>query len=483
MTDKRAETEIPLVVDVDGTLVSGDLLFEGMARLLADSPLSLAVLLFRTPRAITATGRAALKRRVAEAVQLPPETVVLNPAVLQEIESAKAAGRSVYLASGADALAVRGLGQSVGAAGCLCSDGKTNLVGHAKAVVLISRFGQAQFDYIGNEWRDLAVWRASRRAIGVGLPARLRQKVRALDEDAKFLPGFGNRPVDYFRALRPHQWVKNLLVFTPLIASHEIRLESYSTVTILALAISACASGTYLLNDLLDLQDDRRHRSKRYRPLAAGKLPLQNAAALAVGLIATGGAIAFSLSVEAGFCIALYIVVTFIYSLWIKRMLFIDVVTLSVLYVIRVFSGATVNSIALSPWFLAFTTSIFLTLAIVKRQVELSATSASDTRIVGAGRRGYVAGDLTALTALSCASGIGSIVVLALYLQEPTVAERYEQPEFLALICLLLLYWLGRLIILANRGEVDDDPVVFGLRDRTSWVIAAAIIAIFLTAL
>lgn len=483
MAEHRATPAPPLVVDVDGTLVAGDLLIEGMARLLAAKPSSLVVLVYWTLLAFHPARRVALKRRVAEAVHLPPETLALNPAVLAEIDSAKQDGRDVYLASGADELALQSLGDFVGAVGCLGSDGRTNLVGHAKAHALTSRFGPGQFDYIGNERRDLPVWEEARHAIGVGLPPRLVREVRTLDEKARFLPGPDSAPLSYVWAMRPHQWVKNLLVFAPLIASHDTRVESVATVAILALALSACASGTYILNDLLDLQDDRRHRSKRFRPIAAGALSLPRAAFLATTLIAAASGVAFTLSVTAGLCVLLYLVATIAYSLRLKRAVFLDVVSLSVLYAIRVFSGAAVVSIALSPWFLTFTTFIFLTLAIVKRQIELSAAPASDSTLIGAERRGYFPADLTALTALSSASAVGSLLVLALYLHDPAVSARYDHPEYLASICLLLLFWLGRLIVLANRGVLDDDPVAFALRDRSSWIIATAIGTVYVLAL
>ena len=216
------DAKTPLVVDVDGTLVSGDLLIEGAARLIAASPSSLLALPFWL-----AGGRAALKRRIARAVALPPPTLVLNPAVLDEIAAAGAAGREVWLASASDELAVAPLAEAVGAAGCLASDGRTNLAGRTKAAALIERFGEKGFDYIGNERRDLAVWKHARRAIGVNLPASLVQAVRALDEEARFLPGLGGGPLDCFRALRPHQWVKNTLVFVPLVAAHETQAGLY----------------------------------------------------------------------------------------------------------------------------------------------------------------------------------------------------------------------------------------------------------------
>ena len=255
----------PLAVDVDGTLVSGDLLIEGIFRLIVARPL----LLFVLPLWLVG-GRAALKRRVARAMPLPPATLVLNPAVLDEIAAARTAGREVWLASGSDELVVAPLVESVGAAGCLASDGCTNLVGRAKADALVEKFGNGGFDYIGNERRDLAVWKQARRAIGVGLSAGLAQRVRTMDAEARFLSGLGGGPRVCFRALRPHQWVKNVLVFAPLIAAHETRVVPWLVAIQVFGALSACASGTYLFNDLLDLPHDRRHASKRHRPLAAG---------------------------------------------------------------------------------------------------------------------------------------------------------------------------------------------------------------------
>ena len=466
----------PLVVDVDGTLVGGDLLIEGAARLIAASPLALLVLPFWL-----AGGRAALKRRIARRVALPPPTLVLNPAVLEEIAAAKAAGREVWLASASDELAVAALAEAVGAAGCLASDGRTNLAGRAKAAALVERFGEGGFDYIGNERRDLAVWKHARHAIGVNLPARLARAVRALDEDARFLPGTCGGPLDCFRALRPHQWVKNTLVFVPLVAAHETEPGLYLVAAGVFAALSACASGTYLFNDLLDLPHDRRHASKRRRPLAAGKAPLLPMMVLGAVLVAGGLALAFRLSATAGFCVLFYLIVTLAYSLSLKQKLFVDVLTLGVLYMVRVIAGGAAVSVALSPWFLAFFIFVFVALAVVKRQGELYGLYESG-RTVAVGRA-YRAADLPALAALGTAGAFASAVVFALYVRSPEVSERYARPEFLWLICLLLVYWLGRMTLLANRGAVDDDPVVFAMRDRASWLTGAGVLVAFAAAL
>ena len=487
----RMTDETPLVVDVDGSLICGDLLIEGIARLLSVSPLSLFALPFWLAAAM-ARGRATLKRKIAEVVPLPPATLVLNPAVLKEIAAAKASGVEVWLASAADERVVAPLAETVGAAGCLASDGRTNLAGEAKAAALAARFGERGFDYIGNERRDLAVWKRARRAIGVGLGADLARKVRALDGEARFLPGLGGGRRDWFLALRPYQWVKNVLVFVPLVAAHETGAGPYLVAAGVFAALSAVASGTYVLNDLLDLPHDRGHPSKRHRPMAAGKAPLLPMIGIGAALAAGGLALAFWLSAAAGFWVLAYLAVTCAYSLLLKRKIFIDVTTLAMLYAARVLAGAVAVSVALSPWLLAFFLFLFLALAIVKRQGELRTLRRSSRSAPGG--RAYVAEDVPVMAALGAASGFASVVILTLYIQSPETGERYARPEFLWLFCPLLLYWLGRMALVAGRGGGDeegdskrvlgnDDPLSFALRDRTSWLTGLAVLATFAAAL
>ena len=476
MKENRDNAGVPLVVDVDGSLVGGDLLIEGIVRFLVASPFSLFAIPFWLIR-----GRASLKRQVARAVSLPPATLVLNPAVLDEIASAKAGGREVWLASASDEMAVAPLVEAAGATGCLASDGCTNLAGSAKAAALVERFGEGGFDYVGNERRDLAVWKRARHAIGVNLSASLAGQVRALDGKARFLPGLGGGPRDYFRALRPHQWVKNVLVFAPLVAAHETQPWLYLVAAGVFVALSACASGTYLLNDLLDLPYDRRHTSKRRRPMAAGKTPLLPMMGMGAALVTGGLGLAFALSPWAGLCMLGYLIASVAYSLLLKRKVFLDVVTLALLYALRVFAGATAASILLSPWFLAFFLFAFLTLAVVKRQHELRTLHNSGES--NAKGRAYMTDDLAAMTALAAGSGFAAVVVFALYIQSSDVLTLYSRPVFLWAICPVLLYWLGRLTLLANRGAVADDPVVFAVRDRVSWLVGLGVLTVFAAAL
>lgn len=241
-------------------------------------------------------------------------------------------------------------------------------------------------------------------------------------------------------------------------------------------ALSACAPGTYLLNDVLDLPHDRRHRSKRHRPLAAGRTRLLPSVGLGCALAAAGLAAAFRLSPAAGYGVALYVATTVAYSMWLKRKAFVDVLVIALLYAMRVLIGAAAVSVAPSPWLLAFSLFIFLAIAIAKRQTELAAGE-------DASGRAYRAEDGPAMAALGAGSGFATVVVLTLYIQSPEVSAAYGRPELLWLICPLLVHWLGRLTLLAGRGAVHDDPLVFAMRDRTSWVTALAIGAAVVAAL
>ena len=296
-----------------------------------------------------------------------------------------------------------------------------------------------------------------------------------VQDDAPTPPVPGS-PLDYVRAMRPHHWIKNLMVFVPLLADHGTDAGLYLRLLGVFAALSACASGTYLLNDVLDLPHDRRHRRKRHRPLAAGRTALPPTVGIGLALVAAGLAAAFGLSVAAGLGVLLYLAVTFAYSLWLKRKTFIDVMAIALLYAIRVLIGAAAVSVTPSPWLLAFSLFVFLAIAIAKRQTELAAGE-------GADGRAYRAEDGPAMAALGAGSGFATVVVLTLYIQSPEVGTRYAQHELLWLVCPLLVHWLGRLTLLAARGEVDDDPLVFAMRDRTSWLTALAIGVIVVVAL
>ncbi len=295
------------------------------------------------------------------------------------------------------------------------------------------------------------------------------------------LPGGERGMRDIVQVLRPHQWIKNVLVFVPLVAAHEMGLSGWLAAAGTSVAFCACASAGYVLNDLIDLPHDRSHPGKRHRALAAGRVRTRTMAVIAGALACAGVPLAFVVSPAAGRAVLGYLLTTTAYTMYLKRVLFLDVMTLAVLYAMRIVAGAAAAAIPVSPWLSAFSLLIFVALATVKRQRELYAPAAAGGPALAG--RAYRSEDRMVLIALAAASGFASVVVLALYVQSSTVSARYEQPHLMWLICPLLVYWLGRLLLLANRGAIDDDPVAFALRDRASWLTAAGIVAAFAAAL
>ena len=274
----------------------------------------------------------------------------------------------------------------------------------------------------------------------------------------------------YLRALRPHQWSKNILVFAPLVAGHATGRDELIATCIAFVSFSLCASSAYLLNDMIDMPNDRLHPTKRFRPLAAGAFPISHASVLMLLLLVGALATAAALPMAFRVIVVGYLGTTLIYSFFIKRLLILDVVTLGLLYTIRVLAGSAATGMLLSPWLFAFAMFFFLYLAFVKRQAELLDSRAHEGTLRG---RSYQAQDLPVLTALGAASGYVSILIMALYISSENVTVLYQVPEGLWVLCILLLYWISRTTVITARGEMHEDPVVFALKDKTSLIIGA----------
>ncbi len=466
---------IPLVLDLDGTLVAGDTLLEAALRLLAANPLAFLGTL--------TADRARLKRRMAGAITLNPASLVYNQAVLDLAQSARGEGRPVFLATAADDRIARAVAAHVGLFdGVMASDGQVNLKGPAKAAALVARFGAQGFDYAGDAAADLPVWAQARRGFVVAPAARLLARARAVCADATVIGTVAsNRPRLVLRAMRPHQWAKNVLVFAPLLAAHAARGWPLVQACLGFLAFSLCASSVYLLNDLLDLPHDRLHQTKRRRPFASGALPLAWGPALIAGLLALTLLAAAALPVAFLGMLAAYYVSTLAYSFLLKRRAVWDVVALAGLYTLRIFAGAAAASIPISPWLLAFSLFLFFCLAVVKRLTELTLHVRAGGASALAGR-GYRAADLDMLRSMAASSGYMSVLVMALYIDSADVLPLYHRPSVLWALCPILLFWVSRVLMLSNRGEMNDDPVVFALRDRVSLMAGVASLVTVLAA-
>jgi 4-hydroxybenzoate polyprenyltransferase len=463
-----ASTAIPLVVDLDGTLVNTDLLVESGLSFLRRHPLQCWKLLLWLSRG---------KAYVFDAASLP-----YNSEVLSLIEAARAEGRKVVLATASHLTLAKQVAEHLKLFDeVLATSGGTNLSAKRKRDALIERFARQGFDYAGNSRADLHVWAASRSAYIVNPELGVESRCRAIVNVAQVLRDAPKSKAYYwFKALRFHQWAKNLLIFVALLSSHRFNELPLLLNGLLAfLCFGLCASSAYVLNDLLDLADDRVHATKRRRPFAAGRLPVLHAfVAIPTLLLVAFGVAALQLPWQFTATLAGYYVLTLAYSITLKRRMMVDVIALSMLYTIRIVAGTFALHLTLTFWMLAFSIFIFLSLALVKRHAELH-----DARERGATNktpgRGYYPDDLEMIASLGGASGFISVLILAMYTQEQNTAALYSHPEVIWLSVPVLLFWIGRTWMLTHRGEMNDDPVVFAIKDRISLATGVLFAGIF----
>lgn len=457
----------PLAVDMDGTLLLSDTLHESLLALLRVNPLYLFVFPLWLLR-----GRAHFKRAVARRIVPDPATLAFNEPFLAWLRE-QHGRRSIVLCTAADAAVARAVSAHVGVFDdVLSSDGRENLAGDGKAAALVQRFGERGFDYAANARIDAAAWAHARQAIVVNAAPAVERAAARVGTVARTFPRSAAPATTALRALRPHQWAKNLLVFVPVLTAHLAFDTGALAHALLAfVAFCLCASSVYVVNDLVDLPSDRAHPRKRHRPFASGALPTVFGMVAAPLLALAAFAIAAALPSRFLLVLVAYFALTFAYSLWFKRIELLDVVVLASLYTGRIVAGAFAIAVPLSFWLLAFSMFLFLSLALVKRHAELALVREHGrTDAVG---RGYRVEDLPLLATLGGASGYLSVLVLALYINSRESAALYDEPQLLWLLCPLLLYWISRVWLLTTRGRMHDDPVLFALRDPASLVVAA----------
>lgn len=473
-----AGQSLPLVVDLDGTLIKTDLLVESVCALLRQKPLAL----FSLPVWLL-KGKAYLKRRIAQRVKLDPALLPYRIALLDYLRSEREKGRKIVLATASDEQFANQVADHLKIFDLvLASDGVTNLSGEHKRVRLVGQFGDKGFDYAGNDSRDLAVWSSASKAIVVSSNSHLR---RAVARVAEFETPFEVRSVslsEYLGALRPQQWAKNVLVFVPIFAAHLFVEPVLLGKTLIAFAAyCCCASAGYLINDLFDLAADRHHPKKRLRPFASGRVPLGYGLAMAPALFCLGCVLAGLLSGLSLGILLLYLTLTVAYSFYLKKVVLLDVWILALFYTVRIVAGGAAIAMWPSVWLSAFSMFLFISLAFMKRYGELAIMR----RVEGehATARSYELSDAELLATKGTASGYAAVVVLSLYIASGAVKTLYSTHRVLWLECPLLLYWIGYLWLFAHRGEMHHDPLVFATRNRTSRILiflmlAAALIAI-----
>ncbi len=465
------ESSVPLVVDLDGTLVVGDTLHENLVKVLFKAPER-----FVRVASAAAQGRAALKRAAAEAAPIDAAALIYRESVLALIRTARSRGRAVHLVTAADrsvAEAVRlHLGCFDGAAG---SEEGHNLKGPNKLARLREMF-PAGFIYAGDAAADIPVWRGATAAILVGRGGRHAGALDGLGIPTLVLADETSSVAHaWMRQCRLHQWTKNALIGVPLFTGHllgdpEAVLRTLAAFVVFGLMVS----GTYILNDLADLEADRRHPSKRRRPLAAGLIPVFPALAAACGLIVGGLTAGFMLEPAFFAVMAIYLALTLLYSFTFKTIPLLDVAIVAILFTLRIVMGTVIHPLPLSPWLNSFSCLFFLSLALAKRHVELIAAKAAGRTVAG---RGYVVDDWPVTLGFGIASACASIVVMLLFITEQGGSAGYASPDKLFVVPVVLTLWLMRIWLLAHRGRLDEDPVIFALSDRVSLFLGATVVA------
>ena len=467
-----------LYVDLDGTLIRTDLLFESFARLLRASPIrALIAVLYLL------AGRAAFKRKLATSVRIEASGLPYQEEFLRLLTAERNKGRRLVLATASDERFAAEIGAYLGIFDrVLGSNGKVNLKGKRKLEAIVRDAQGKPFAYAGNSSADLPIWKAASECIVVDAPRAVVSQLRAFAPSCSVIGGSKPLVPALLKTMRPHQWVKNLLVFVPVITAHKLSDQWRLTDAALAFVVfSLTASAVYVINDLVDLEADRHHPLKRRRPLASGVLPLSAGMLLVPLLLATATALAFTLPAAFGSVLGLYFAITLAYSLYLKQRILIDILLLASLYTIRIFAGGMAAQVPVSEWLMAFSMFLFLSLACVKRYSELYLLKKAN-KMESKGR-GYVADDLDQIGRFGSASAYSAVLVLALYVSSEEVRSLYAHPMMLWFICPIFLYWLSRIWLLAHRGQVDDDPIVFALKDPASYVVGILLAAVMLAAI
>jgi len=466
-----------IAVDLDGTLTLTDTLHESVVTMVRERPL----LLFALPFWLTG-GRAVLKAKVADHVELDVATLPYNQPLIDWLKEERASGKRIVLCSATNEHVAQAVADHLSLFDdVIASDATTNVKSANKRTALEQQFGEKGYDYAGNSSADIDVWAGARQAIVVNASRAVHDKATQVATVSQIFPAKEITLRDWGRAFRVHQWLKNVLLFVPLLAAHQIgNIQSLSTLILAFISFSLCASAVYMTNDLLDLESDRRHPRKRNRPFAAATLPIAAGAVIAPLFAITS--LALGALVGSAFLawLIVYFGLTTAYSLALKRIALVDCLTLAALYTLRIIAGAAAVSVILSFWLLAFSVFIFLSLAFVKRYAELQVQAQAGNG--HAHGRGYAVSDAPLVQTLGIAAGYSAVLVLALYLHSETVTALYAQPVLIWFAVPLLLFWISWVWLKAHRGEMHDDPIVFAIKDKASLVVAGLTAAAFVIA-
>jgi 4-hydroxybenzoate polyprenyltransferase/phosphoserine phosphatase len=464
LSPENADVEsVPLIVDLDGTLIFTDMLHESAVSVVKNNPLRIFAVLFYLLQ-----GKAVLKAYLAKFFDFSVEALPYNQPLIEWLKKQQLLGRKLILCTATDEHIAKRIAEHVGFFDeVIASNGMRNLAGKNKEQVLVETFGVRGFDYAGNSTADLKVWKSARKAIVVNASDRLLQQAAKNNNIAEQFPSVKKTPVIWLKTVRVHQWLKNLLLFVPVLAAHQLA-EQHIWLTLLFafMAFSLTASSVYILNDIMDLESDRLHPRKCRRPFASGKIEIWKGVLLAPLLLVVGMAAGVYVGMHFLGWLIVYFAITCAYSWGLKKLPLIDCITLTILYTLRVIAGGAAVGISLSFWLLAFSVFLFLSLAFVKRYAELEVQILNGKNVVHG--RGYLTSDASLIQTLGVTSGYASVLVLALYLNSDAVLRLYSFPEAVWGAVVVMLFWVSWVWMQAHRGLMHDDPLVFAVKDKVS---------------
>ncbi len=456
----------PLCVDLDGTLISTDTLMESMLIAVKQKPyllLLLPIWIFK--------GRGFLKKKVAD-TSLPDATLLpYKENVIEFLKKEKDKGRKIILATATDSRIAESVAEYLNIFDkVIATNNNHNLRAKNKSNALVELYGEKGFDYIGDSTADLAVWKNADCSILVEPSNSLLKKVKSFSNNVTVFAKDTNKLKAFIKEIRVYQWIKNILIFLPFLMAHRPEYDIIQNSIFAFISFSFVASFVYLLNDLLDIESDRQHPGKKHRPLASGVFPIHLGILIAPLFLLSGFAIGyFLLPYEFFITLLIYLLLTTGYTFYLKRIIILDVIILSCLYTIRLIAGANATGIEASPWLLGFSIFLFLSLAIMKRYTELGVMIEQNK--TGTKGRGYRTEDIGFLKSIGPASGYMSVLILALYVNSDKVVSLYKTPEMLWLTLLCLLFWISRIWLIAQRGKMYDDPIVFIAKDYVSYIV------------
>lgn len=461
------KSSTPLVVDLDGTLIYTDLFFEGFILLLKKNLFFIFICF-----AWLLKGRVYLKNKILANIQISYKFLPYNIELLEFLKTESVKGRKIVLATASLKAQAKQIAELFPIfEEVFGTENSNNLKGSNKEQLLVKQFGKGKFDYVGNSHSDLKIFASCRYSYLVNPSKSLLRKTKKISVLKNVWKNKKESWITYIRAIRAYQWVKNLLIFVPLLTSH-----SFSSLNLIIqdlkafISFSLIASAGYLINDLLDLNSDRSHPTKRYRPLASGELRILSATILIFIFLAGGLFIASGIGLLFLTILLLYFITSITYSLFIKRIALYDVFVLALLYSLRIFAGGIVIDVSLSFWLIAFSTFIFLSLAFIKRYSELIQIDNNESSLKSRGRQ-YSLVDINLLQIMGIVSGFMSAIVFSLYINSSEVVKLYKNPNLLWGMSLLFLFWISRMWLMTVRGKMTDDPIIFAIKDKTSYFI------------